>query len=292
MTSKTLNNPENREGFTAVKKYYNTHVAEEDQRLKDNVFELPVTFLFLDRYLKRGDKVLDMACGTGRYAAELIDRDIFVGLNDLSDRNLDLALKRLGNHQNILHHEASNALHSGLWDKETWDAILLLGPLYHMTDRTYRLEILRRARQAVRPGGTIFTAFMSRTAALQYGLKNNPGGILRERGANQLWETGTDDEFVEGTPWFVNTHFVFPEEIDPLIREAWLDPIHLAGIEGIFGEHMEGFTRLEPELRRAWMDFIIDHCEDPRMVGASKHILSVSQAGNPTRTGVHARRGV
>jgi len=267
------------EEFRDVRKYYDTHVTEEDERLEENVFELPVTFKFLDKYLKPGARVLDMACGTGKYAAELIERDVKVGLNDLSEKNMEMARARLGAHPNIIHSEVSNAVNSGLWEKEEWDAILLLGPLYHMTNRKNRLAILEKARHAVSRDGYIFTAFMSRTAALLNGLKNNPSGILKQRGALQLWQTGTDDEFIEATPWFVNAHFAFPEEVESLVREAWLEPVHLAGIEGIFGERMDLYHKLDPELKHAWMEFVKDQCEEEHMVQASKHLLSVCRPG-------------
>ncbi len=274
MRTKTIP-PREKSRLDPVREYYNDHILEEDQRLEENPFELPVTFRFIDKYVKPGDRVLDMACGTGRYARELLDRGCRIGLNDLSENNMALTLQRTGNHPLILHSEVSNALHSEIWDAEPWDAILLLGPLYHMADRNNRLAILERARKTVRKGGYVFTAFMSRTAALLYGLKHNPEGIHSDWGAFQFWYSGTDDEFIEGTKWFVNAYFSFPEEVEPLVREAGLEPLHLAGIEGVFGENMHLFHRLGDDLQQAWMNFMIEHCEDIHMVQASKHLLSV-----------------
>ncbi len=260
-----------------VREYYNKHVKDEDRRLKENEFELPVTLKYIDTYLNAGDKVLDMACGTGRYAHALLQRGYRVGLNDLSDNNIKLTRKRLGDHPDILHTEVSDALESRIWEKEQWDAVLLLGPLYHLINREERLVILRKAASSVKKGGTVFTAFMSRTAGLLYGLKNNAEGILSERGTLQLWESGTDEEFTGGTEWFVNAYFSFPDEIEPLVKEAGLKPLHLAGIEGIFGEHMHLYHGLRNDLKKPWMKFIMDHNEEVHMVQASKHLLSVSR---------------
>ena len=268
----------NQEGIkNPVREYYNKHVKDEDRRLKENEFELPVTFKYIDAYLKAGDKVLDMACGTGRYAKRLLQKGYQVGLNDLSDNNMNLTLKRLGDDRNVLHTEVSDALEAKIWEKEPWDAILLLGPLYHLINRKERLVILRKAANSVKKGGTVFTAFMSRTAALLYGLKNNAAGILSERGTLQLWESGTDEEFTGGTEWFVNAYFSFPDEIEPLVKEAGLEPLHLVGIEGVFGEHMHLYHGLRDDLKKPWMKFIMDHNEEVHMIQASKHLLSVSR---------------
>jgi len=258
-----------------VKEYYNEHVLEEDLRLELNVFELPVTFKYIDRYIQAGDRVLDIACGTGKYAEMLLERGCLLGLNDLSENSMSLTLDRIGHHPGILHTDVSDAIYSGIWEKEPWDAILILGPLYHMADRSERVALLRKARQSVRPGGTIFLAFMSRTAALLYGIRNNPAGITRTWGALQFWYTGTDDEFIEDTKWFVNAYFSFPEEITPLVTEAGLKQLHLAGIEGIFGENMDLFHGMAPELRKYWMDFVISQAEEEHMIQVSKHLLSV-----------------
>src|SRR2546425_749697 len=50
------------------------------------------------------------------------------------------------------------------------DAVLLLGPLYHLTDRAERLQALDEARRVVRQGGPVFVAAISRFASLLDGL--------------------------------------------------------------------------------------------------------------------------
>ena len=44
------------------------------------------------------------------------------------------------------------------------DAVLLLGPLYHLRRRAERLRALGEARRVVRPGGPVFAAVISRWA--------------------------------------------------------------------------------------------------------------------------------
>jgi S-adenosylmethionine-dependent methyltransferase len=265
-----------------VKAYYNKHVAQEDNRLSENVFELPVTFRYLDRYLRPGDLVLDAACGTGRYAQRLLEKGCLLGLNDLSDKNMELALKRTGNHPNLIHSSVADVLSSDIWTREAWDAILLLGPMYHLPDRNERLELPRKVSVTLKKGGIVFLAFMSRSAALLYGLKNNPAGIQKANGTLKLWATGTDEAFVEGTEWFTHAYFSHPEEIDPLVVEAGLKPLHLDGVEGIFGGNMELYHKLDTGMQQQWMKFNLDHVEDAHLIQHAKHLLSVCQ--NPVRS--------
>ncbi|MGC9472457.1 MAG: class I SAM-dependent methyltransferase [Bacteroidales bacterium] len=258
-----------------VKDYYNRHVNEEDRRLDNNPFEIPVTLKYIEKYISPGDTVLDVACGTGRYAELLLNRGYRLFLNDLSGKNMERARQRTKGKPGLLGTLVSDALRSSVWEKHDWDAILVLGPLYHLPAKEDRLALLRKAAASVQSGGYLYLAFMSRTAAMLYGLKNNPSGIEREDGVVKLWETGTDKSFVEGTEWFTNAHFTFPEEVPSLLRESGLEMLHLVGIEGIFGENMELFHNLSRPLQKKWMNFVMDHGEDMHMVQYSKHLLCV-----------------
>lgn len=266
-----------KEKHKEVREYYNEHVKEEDKRLDEHPFEIPVTMHFVNNYLKPGDHLFDAACGTGRIARLLLDEGYLVGLNDLSDNNIKLVTQRLGNHSNILFIERSDVIDSQGWNKFKWDGVFLLGPLYHMISRKQRLALLSLARENVKPGGYIFSSYMTRIGALVYGVKNNPEGILHPEEVKKLWETGTDDRFVEGTKWFTHSYFSHPEEVDPLIKEAGLLPLHLAGVEGLFGERFDLYHKLENKLKRPWMDFTIKYCEDIHMINQAKHLLSVAK---------------
>ncbi|MCF8234740.1 MAG: methyltransferase domain-containing protein [Bacteroidales bacterium] len=265
-----------------VRKYYNRHRAEEDKRLDYHVFEMPVTRHFINQYISPGEEIFDASCGTGHYAEALIRDGYKLGLNDLADENIRIVKERLGGNPNILFIERSEALESKGWEKRNWDAVLLMGPLYHMISREKRLMLLKRAAASLNPGGFVFSAFMTRSAALVYGLKNNPEGINYPDGAEKLWQTGADNHFVEGTEAFTNAYFVHPSEINPLMAEAGLKPLHLAGAEGVFGERFDLYHNLNPELKKKWLNFIVRYCEDEEMVANSKHLLSVARKINHT----------
>jgi SAM-dependent methyltransferase len=50
-------------------------------------------------------------------------------------------------------------------DDGSYDAVLLLGPLYHLTGRTDRIRALAEARRVTRPGGIVAAAVISRYAS-------------------------------------------------------------------------------------------------------------------------------
>lgn len=259
-----------------VREYYNRHFREENARLGYHSFELPVTLHFINKHLPAGSEIFDTACGTGHYARTLLEKGYRVGLNDISDVNVKNVRKDLGSEEAVLFVDRSDALESNRWSEREWDAVLVLGPLYHLIAREKRLRLLRLARKNLKKGGLIFASFMTRSGALVYGIKNNPEGIFYPDGAEKLWKTGSDDRFVEATEYFTGAYFSHPSEVNPLIEEAGLKPIHLAGAEGVFGERFDLFHNLSDNLKEAWLNFIIEHCEEKEMVYNSKHLLSVA----------------
>src|SRR5207248_1072154 len=56
--------------------------------------------------------------------------------------------------------------------ESAYDAVLLMGPLYHLVERSDRLQALREAMRVVRPGGRVIDVAISRFASLLDGLRN------------------------------------------------------------------------------------------------------------------------
>ncbi|MFW5762287.1 MAG: class I SAM-dependent methyltransferase, partial [Cyclobacteriaceae bacterium] len=256
-----------------IRNFYNQHVNDEDQRLQYHAFELPVTLHYIKKYLKPGAKILDVSSGTGRYGQNLLNLGYKVAFNDLAEKNIQLVKERLQDHENFLAAETNEALATNLWSKENWDAILILGPLYHYISNQKRVAILNKAREHCKKNGYIFSAFMSRIGALVFGMKHNPDGIFSPRGAYHLWEKGFDENFVESTETFAGAHVYFsnPDEIIPLIESAGLKSLHLAGIEGLFGERFAEYHQMTDDQKKAWLDLVIQFAEDKPMVYNSKH---------------------
>ncbi len=126
--------------------------------------------------------------------------------------------------------------------------------------------MLSLAFKSLKPGAYVFSSIMTRIGALIYGLKHNPAGILYQDRAKKLWETGTDDKFVEATEYFTHAYFSQPEETNPLIESVGLKPLHMVGAGERFGERFELFHSLKKEQKAAWLDLVIDNCEDKHRV--------------------------
>jgi SAM-dependent methyltransferase len=116
--------------------------------------------------------VADVGGGPGRYALWLAGLGYQVTHRDLM---------RLHVEQLQLAADGNSRIEAALGDarqldlaSDSVDAVLLLGPLYHLEQRADRLRALAEARRVVRPGGPVYAVAISRWAPRM-------DGVLRSR---------------------------------------------------------------------------------------------------------------
>ena len=106
----------------------------------------------------------------------------------------------------------------------SFDAVLLLGPLYHLTARTDRLRALTEAVRVVRPGGPVLAAAISRFASLLDGVTT---GMLRQPAFRAIVERDVADgqhrNPTNEPRWFTTAYFHHPRDLAEEAR-AGLSP--------------------------------------------------------------------
>jgi len=162
---------------------------------------------------------------------------------------------------------------------ETVDAVLLLGPLYHLIRREDRLRAFREARRVVRPGGVVLAAAISRFASTIDGLFN---GFLADEEFEAIVERDLRDgqhrNPGERPGWFTTSYFHRPAELNEEAEEAELVVDGLFGIEGPAWALRDLDAWIEDPARRAKLVDAVRRVEDePELLGASAHLLLVGR---------------
>src|SRR5262249_21759447 len=138
-----------------------------------NRIELVRTQELITRYAPPAPAVIyDIGGGPGGYACWLARRGYAVDLVDAHPLHVEQA--RHASDSQLGARLASVAVGDARQLKiadSSGDAVLMLGPLYHLTERSDRVLALREARRVVRPGGVVFAAAISRFASALDGMR-------------------------------------------------------------------------------------------------------------------------
>jgi ubiquinone/menaquinone biosynthesis C-methylase UbiE len=240
------------------------------------------TMELLSRFLPPAPAtVLDVGGGAGAYALPLARDDYSVHLIDPIPLHVEQAKSgSLGQPEAPLAGaEVGDARSLSQMDASA-DAVLLLGPLYHLTARDDRLQALREARRVVRPGGVVLAAAISRFASTIDGLFN---GFLADEEFEAIVERDLRDgqhrNPGERPGWFTTAYFHRPAELRAEAEEAGLLVDGLFGIEGPAWTIPDLGAWLENPARRAKLFAALRRMEtEPDLLGASAHLLLVGRA--------------
>lgn len=159
------------------------------------------------------------------------------------------------------------------------DAVLLLGPLYHLVEREDRISALAQARRVVRPGGLVAAAGISRFASTVDGLVRNwLEDPAFERIAERDLIDGQHRNPSEHPGWFTTAFFTHPDELAGEVRAAGLDLRALVAVEGLAWKLADLDSRLDDPRRRDVLLRALRRVEtEPSLLGASPHLLALAQ---------------
>jgi SAM-dependent methyltransferase len=242
------------------------------------VLEFARTCDILERWLPGPPAdVLDVGGGPGAYAVWLAARGYRVVLIDPVPLHVAQAQAAAARAGRALLARAGDARRLEEPDG-AWDAVLLLGPLYHLTERAERLRALREARRVLRPGGRLFAVGISRFASLLSGLFD---GLL----ADPAFRAIVERDLVDGQhrnptrhDYFTTSFFHRPEELPAEVAEAGFAVEALLGVEGPSWPLPDLATRwADPAVRDQVLAAARAVEREPSLLGFHPHILAVAR---------------
>ncbi len=156
------------------------------------------------------------------------------------------------------------------------DAVLLLGPLYHLTDRADRVRALAEARRVVRPGGVIAAATISRWAAVHDMVRS---GRYTEEPVRHVVDDSAWHGLLRGNEriGFTTAYFHDPDEILGEFADAGLPGARRYALEGVFGLYADVEEWLDDPERRELLLGVARRSEgEPTLLGVAGHMLTVA----------------
>ena len=255
----------------------------EAQRLLQGAshIELVRTQEIILRYLPQlPATVFDIGGGPGVYAFWLAKQGYEVHLIDVNPLHIEQARQTNISQPDapLVEIEVGDARNVKRADSSV-DAVLLMGPMYHLTGREDRLTALHEAHRILKPGGILFAAAISRFASMFDGLRlgffEDPAFAII---VDHDLTTGQHRNPTNHPEYFTTAFFHHPQELEAEVKESgFLHEITLP-VEGPlrnFPYVIDNFS--DPQRREHFLALMrrIEH--EPLLLGATGHLLAIGR---------------
>lgn len=253
-----------------LEQYYNGY--DENGRLLTNHgrVEYLTTMRYIQRYVKPGSRILEVGAGTGRYSIALSRAGHRVTAVELIQHNIDVFKSQL-TPQDDIELLQGNAMELSALADDTFDAVLLLGPLYHLYTEEDQLAALREARRVLKADGTLFAAYcLNEATMIQFCFRGDGQNMLDCLEKHML----TDDYRCISTPADL-FQMMRVEEIDRLNALCGLKRVQMVGIDTFANYMRDRINSWSETVFQAFLQYHFSICERPDIIGVSNHALDI-----------------
>jgi ubiquinone/menaquinone biosynthesis C-methylase UbiE len=213
----------------------------------------------------KNPKILDIGAGCGRYSISLADEGYDVTAIELVKHNLRVIEK---NSSKVKAYQG-NATDLSKFKNNSFDLVLLFGPMYHLINKTDKIKALIEAKRVAKPNGIIMVSYCM-----------NDFCILKHGFMDQFIKQAIEDKKINSDYHVISKDtdlysVLRLEEIDELNNEVNLDRIKIITPDGLsdlirpFLNKMDDFTFNE------YKNYIYSICEKKEMLGFSSHSLDI-----------------
>jgi len=233
--------------------------------------------LILRNLPDRKCSIADVGAGAGVYSFWLSALGHEVHFLDLSPGNVDYARKQNESGRAVLSSLQQGDARSLPYKDNSMDAVLLLGPMYHLIDADERALALRECNRVLKKNGILFTATISRFASMFDGffshLVADPAFIPI---MNKDLETGVHENPTTTQNYFTTAYFHRPEEIAEELRANGFTSVQWHAVDG-FGWLIPGIgAKLgNADYQALLLDMLRLTESEPSLAGISAHHLTI-----------------
>lgn len=253
-----------------LKQYYNNY--DEDGRLtsRHGNVEFITTMKYIHEYVPAGAKILEVGAGTGQYSIALSREGYQVEAMELIERNIDTFKSKLndGDTVNIVQ---GNAMDLSRYENDSFDAVLILGPLYHLYCAEDKITVLNEAKRIVKKSGFIFAAYcMNEATIVQWAFEDDGSNMLDCLANNML----TKDFACISEPADL-FELVRVEDIEMLNKECNLKRIKFLGTDMFSYYISERIDEWTDKVYEIYLKYHLSICERKDLIGLSNHTLDI-----------------
>ena len=243
-------------------------IFNEESRLNHSKaarVEFITTVHYIEKYLKEGDKMLDIGAGAGEYSFYFARKGYEVSALELADANIEAFRNKLTPEDKI-DLVQGNALDLSYYEDRSFDIVLLFGPLYHLKNDVDKQKCIEEAKRVCKDRGKIFFAFISNDfvflTEFEYDINYFSNG-----------DCDKDTFKLNDFPFVFHT----VEGARNLLHKSDINILHEVASDGASELLAMKINEMSEEDYAQYLRYHFYICEKPEMIGMSNHLLFVGE---------------
>ena len=240
----------------------------EDARLnrsKAARVEFLTTTRYIEQYLTPGASILDIGAGAGEYSLYFARRGYQVSALELADNNIRAFRDKLRPEDKI-DLVQGNAVNLSRYADESFDAVLLFGPLYHLHAEADRQKCIAEARRVCKKDGTLFFAFISNDMVILTEFSYRPDYFLNGDYDKQTFR-------LEDFPFVFHT----VDKCREMLRAGGVKIVKEIASDGVSELLEDKINAMDDESYAQYLRYHFYICEKPEILGMSNHLLFIGK---------------
>ena len=255
------------------KQVLNTFYSEscdEDIRLlsKHGQVEFLTTTHYIDKYLKKDDKILEVGAGTGRYSIYYAEKGYDVTSLEYVKHNLEILKKKITPDMKIKA-ELGDALDLSRFDDNTFDMTLVLGPLYHLYEDKDINKAIDEAIRVTKKDGTIIIAYLTSDSIVL-------SWVLKDHHFDRKGQAFDENfKMINQVEEVFSAFYI--DEFDDIMKKKDVKKLHMVASDGMSHHYKDSVDDLDDYEFSEWMRYHLLTCERKDLQGFSNHMLYIGR---------------
>ena len=245
--------------------YYNKF--KEDKRLdtKHGQVEFLTSIKYINKYLNKTSKILDVGAGTGKYSIYFKKQGYDVTSVELVKQNINTFKSNLNDLEIPIYQ--GNAINLSMFKNNTFDLVLFFGPMYHLISQEEKIKALNEAKRVVKNNGYIFISYcMNEYAMITHGFKEN--FIKKEiNNINKDFTIKSNEKDLYS--------FVRIKDINKINKLCNLKRVKIIAQDGPTEYIKKDINKMDEETFNIYLKYHFKTCESKYLLEASRHTLDI-----------------
>lgn len=234
----------------------------ENKRLdrRHGQVEFITSIRYLEEYLQKGDRIVDIGAGPGRYSLYFKNKGYDVTAVEYVRPNIGM-LKAKDKDIRVVEASATDL---SMFEDNEFDVAIMFGPLYHLYRKEEKLKALSEAKRITRK--YIFVTYiMNEYSIIEYAFKDNNYKQIKDK-LDETYHIDDPDAL------FFQSRI---EDIDELNSLSGLKLVRRFASDGPSDYMRRTINNMDDETFEAFIDFHLKTCERKELLGASSHVVDI-----------------